>query len=331
MTKTIKTNFIISVLVAVLMLSAIVGCVYAIAQYPSTVSGSIIAVDDSGNMMNETKVYEMPQNLMFSGEALAAADGAGVSVKLQATVIPTTAIYKAVDWSVAWGDSSNETDVTNYVTVIADADGSTNATVTCYQVFTGNIIVTVTTRDGGFKANCTVSFVGKPTTISTSTSLNHDADIYYTQRATENIVSIDLSNVFDSVGNSYKNFTYTLSSVGTFRVGVKNDDGVYDYHGQYPLIDIQNLYFGNENITLSGSTLTIKPKNTYFSSTDRKYFVSDGQHADFGLAEFAGYNENSYHVLTITEPITGLSCSFKFQVKDTSVSGVAVSNPAVEF
>ena len=65
---------------------------------------------------------------------------------LTATIIPASAANKKVDWTVAWAHSGNKSKVTDYVTVIPKSNGSTTATVTCRQAFSGNIIITVTTR-----------------------------------------------------------------------------------------------------------------------------------------------------------------------------------------
>ena len=85
---------------------------------------------------------------------------------LTATIKPATTANKEVDWTVAWADSTGTGDVSDYITVTPDSDGSTNATVTCYQPFTGDIVITVITRDGGFTARCVCNYVGKPTSLT---------------------------------------------------------------------------------------------------------------------------------------------------------------------
>ena len=77
---------------------------------------------------------------------------------LTATIQPATTENKEVDWTVAWADSTGVGDVTDYITVTPESDGSTNATVTCYKPFTGDIVITVITRDGGFTARCLCNY-----------------------------------------------------------------------------------------------------------------------------------------------------------------------------
>ena len=90
---------------------------------------------------------------------------------LTATIIPVTAANKEVDWSVAWADTANTRNVTDYLTVTPKSSGSTTATVACFKPFEGNIIITVTTRDSGFWAQCVVDYVGKPTDMVFTTTL----------------------------------------------------------------------------------------------------------------------------------------------------------------
>ena len=94
---------------------------------------------------------------------------AEVAYTLTATVNPSSATNKEVDWGIAWMDASSTfatgKTVTDYVTVVPSYDGSVIATVTCYQAFEGEILVAVTTREGGFQADCIVTFSGSVTIL----------------------------------------------------------------------------------------------------------------------------------------------------------------------
>lgn len=101
-----------------------------------------------------------------------------VSKTLTATVLPATAENKAVDWTCDWADESNTANVSEYVTVTPETDGSTTATVTCFKAFTGNVVITATTRENGYSATCIVTFVGLPTEISLNGSLSPTGGAY---------------------------------------------------------------------------------------------------------------------------------------------------------
>ena len=120
---------------------------------------------------NDTVTYEMPKSMAFTAKSLAAANekGQAVNVKIKATVIPDDASNKAVDFSVEWGYATVHKDeaVTDFVTVTQEYNGSVNATVSCKKAFdTDKIIVKVTTREGGFTAKCTVTFLGVATSMN---------------------------------------------------------------------------------------------------------------------------------------------------------------------
>lgn len=135
-------------------------------------------VDENGNAMNEDTIYPMPAKMSFSAAALVEAQAVAstastiaersIEVQIEAYVTPENATNREVDFSVAWGDGAQRSaePVTNYVTVTPQSDGSRIATVACSQGF-GNdtILITVTTRDGGFQATCTVTFEGAPSSL----------------------------------------------------------------------------------------------------------------------------------------------------------------------
>ena len=138
--------------------------------------------DGNGKEMSDGNVYAMPTAMTVSAAALSSSNT--VDVRIEAYVL-------------------------DYLTVTPDSDGSTLATVSCKKAF-GNdkIIITVTTRDGGHSANCTVSFVGiasKMTVTSNSATQKNTAERGdYFDLGTDKTYTfnINLSNVFNSVGKS---------------------------------------------------------------------------------------------------------------------------------
>ena len=109
------------VLVAILSVT-LVAC--GTKDSSETSSGEITA--------EQAPVYDFTaeiQNTEFIKLAMSAAvansENGSVSKTLTATVTPATASNKLVDWSVAWGDASNVTDVSEYITVTPSGDGST--------------------------------------------------------------------------------------------------------------------------------------------------------------------------------------------------------------
>ena len=155
---------------------------------------------------------------------------AEVAYTLTATVNPSTATNKKVDWSVSWIDPSSSfasgKTVTDYVTVVPSSDGSVFATVTCYQAFEGEILVTVTTREGGFQADCIVTFSGVPSsmTITSSKLTPISEDTYGLGVGVTYDFDINLDNVFGVVGEKYHDYSIGFLATGTLTVGTFEDD-----------------------------------------------------------------------------------------------------------
>ncbi len=136
-------------------------------------------IDGDGNAMDAGTLYRMPEKMTFTaagsgiplaqfGEPEGTTSTARAEVRIEAYVILENANNREVDFSVAWGDSAQRSaePVTNYVTVTPQSDGSRIATVACKQGFGDDtILITVTTRDGGFQAVCTVMFEGAPSSL----------------------------------------------------------------------------------------------------------------------------------------------------------------------
>lgn len=86
--------------------------------------------------------------------------------QLTATITPSNASNKTVDWSVAWVNSSSTwasgKTVTDYVTVTPTSDGALTANVECKQAFGEQIKVICTSRDNeNAKAECNVDYAKK--------------------------------------------------------------------------------------------------------------------------------------------------------------------------
>ncbi|MBQ7348028.1 MAG: hypothetical protein IJW55_10280 [Clostridia bacterium] len=105
------------------------------------------------------------------------------------------------------------------MTVTPKSDGSTNATVTCYKAFEGNIVITVTTRDSGFKAQCIATYVGKPTDIVFTSSVTPAADGYHIAPGGAYTFNVSMTNPFGSVGSQFDDIEVTVSAVGSVVLG----------------------------------------------------------------------------------------------------------------
>ena len=311
---------------------------------------------------SEPKVYNMPKVMAFTAKTLAAAQANGqtVDVKIQASVTPWDAANQQVDYSIAWGaaPTHGKEAVTDYVTVTQDSDGSLTATISCKKAFGGDkIIVTVTTRDGGFTANCTVSFVGVASTISiTNSSLNPISDTNrgnYYQLGTNKTYNftVNLGNVFNTIGS--KNLTVTLGGVGELYFGDEFVDGSsgmgsFSNMAKRKMSDIVNKFI--TSATISGTTLTVKTgtvvvENYYDEMVnDTEYFTGTtykGRYVfedEYGLTGGKDFDTNSkaniaalpscYFTITVKDTVSGLSETVKVWLV-TSVKSVSLNKSTV--
>ena len=265
-----------------------------------------------------------------------------------------------MDFSVAWGTAPThgKESVTDYVTVTQESDGSLNATISCKKAFgSDKIIVTVTTRDGGFTANCTVSFVGVASTMSiTNSSLNPISDtkrgVYY-QLGTNKTYNftVNLGNIFNTVGS--KNLTVTLGGVGELYFGDEFVDGSsgmgsFSNMAKRKMSDIVNKFISSA--TISGNTLTVKTASTVIENyydemiADTEYFLGTtykGRYVfedEYDLTGGKDFDTNSkaniaalpscYFTITVKDTVSGLSETVRVWLV-TSVKSVSLNKTTV--
>lgn len=348
----------VAVFMALILIVAGVSTTLALVIKQMKSEQNPVAIGD-GKEMFEGQVYEMPSVLTFSSDATTAADtGHTASVTLTATVLPVEATNKLVDWSVAWGiaNQHGEESVTDYVTVTPQSDGSNVATVTCHKAF-GNdeIIVTVTTRDGGFSANCQVLYAGVPTIIKISpTGANVITDSKWDN---VNIVEVEcpktysfeiaLDNEFGLVGSTFTP-QYKLSAVAYGSVKAKRDiynaSGVFQntLYSEIPFV-VHDVFesdgyisasfqkpggFVNVNkVSLVNGKLSVEAKEMPSSlsgiSADRngKAVYSFDSYVDEKLP---------YIAVTVTEVNTGISATINIRTV-SGVQSVSLSNTTLSF
>ena len=259
---------------------------------------------------------------------------------LTATVLPESAENKEVDWTVNWEDTTRTEIVSSYVMLTTNETGGNVATITCVKPFTGNIVITVTTMEGGFTASCICKYVGLPSEIDvdlsdlsmvTDTDWNTDiAEVGQTTTYHE----IALSNIFGAPG---ADFTPEYDIVLEAHGGIKTKNTTHDASG--------NL-IGTEQGELTLQTMdffdTAGYYSAYFAGTAvaNQVFVGirDGQLYISGQSYPAAYNTEKknadgtvskvvfdgyiddmepYVTVTLTEKVTGITYTFNVRTVGT--------------
>lgn len=128
---------------------------------------SALVTDGDGNELVSGVVYDLPSSIVFNGvtgkktstalysddDVSTVADDDG-GILLQAIIKPDYAIDKSVDWSVSWAETSDSDsikwvegkNVSDYLSIIPNSDGSTIAKLYCTERFGAQAQITVTSR-----------------------------------------------------------------------------------------------------------------------------------------------------------------------------------------
>ncbi len=323
---------VVFVLIGVLFAGMIASLVMSVPDKDEDIESSVTAeaaVSDFAATMHNTEFI----SLKMSAQAVTAADNY-VSKTITATVLPATASNKYVDWTVEWGDEGKSEDVTQYVTVTPSSNGSTTATVTCKKAFTGNILVTVTTRENGYQASCVITFVGVPTDILIDTSVAKEGDAYNVGIGTASKFNISLTNPFGSVGSQFNNITCEVSGVGSIIVGYMehyNQSGTDKWYDESDeTITIDSIKDALISVTYSDGVLTvnsIKSIESYYESSER---LDSGRTRGYHN-KFRSFVYDYYFQVKITENNSGISKVIDIRFDDEVVTGVSVNTTETQF
>lgn len=358
-------TFIAFIVVGIILTGIIAGWFNTSKQPEKEQQESSVAVDINGNFMDSETIYPMSKAMTFSSQALYAAkatSNGSVSVQIEAYVWPENATNSKVDYSLAWGSAPNHgtEKVTDYVTVTQATDGNKVATVSCHKAFDSDIIIlTVTTRDGGYTDTCRITFAG----IASSLDIQSDLSLAHTTErgsyydlGTGKTYNFDLAldNVFGHVGN-YE-LEVAISGIGEVYFGTSYSDSMsgFVYFQEVEKKSIEEYMSEFINVSIDDKTLVIETDSTYienyysYSESD-EYFTGTYTYDRYVYFDEWGFTGGSngvnyqaiaeenqqlikscYYLITVTDTISGLSDTIKVWVAP-SVSGVNLSEDNLGF
>lgn len=280
-------------------------------------------------------------SLSMNSAAVTAANGS-VSKTLTAYIYPEDAKNKAVDWTIEWMDTEETKDISKYLTLTPDSDGSATAQLTCLQAFDGEALVTVTSREGAFFDTCRVLFVGNPSSVNVSCdalSLKSGSFGTYYEIGAGNSYTFDITpdNVFGTVGAEC-NYTFEVKGHGSFITqrqyySTINDGKSWD-EGTEKTVNIADVTTVSKyepsvfDWSVSGSKLTVNVNCTLES-----YYTSSVRNGNMITYEnrFREYtDDNWYYEVIVTETNSGISTSFKVRPVKT-VTNVVLADDIVTF
>lgn len=258
----------------------------------------------------------------------------GISKTISATVLPSTATNKKVDWTVSWSDETQTGNVAEYVTVTPTSDGSTQATVTCHKPFTGEIIVTATTREGGFTAHCIVTYVGVPTDIKLTGEVSPSNGVYKLGIGRTYVYDVQLTNALNSVGDKFNDFEVTVGGNGAIKVGhceyTIASGSYYWYDDSIRTVQIFEIADAFVEATYADGKLSITTKKTF------ENYYTEKKSMD-GFRRYAYKNKYKETVedcsisIVIHEKVSNIRASMTIKFDESVVTDISISSPKIEF
>ena len=299
-----------------------------------TIKAEEFVTETEAAAMSRVKIHASSPRLMSNPDAgVATVADNYVAQELTATVFPNTASNILVDWSVAWESTSQTADINSYITVNPTYAGSRVCEVRCFKALPGNAVITVTTRDGGHTAKCTVKFVGIPTTMTaTNSTLDRDISGNYKvpmfERATYNF-DINLGNIFNSVGTTYKNYSVvSVTPFGNIMAGSYCDygDGTDDWSSivKTPL----STYKSDFTATISGSTLKVNMPNVGYLYSNYSETSSETMYDDYFYSAIEG---EVCGVTVVVKNTSGLTATVKIVFDSDAVVSVSLDESSLTF
>ena len=284
--------------------------------------------------MSRVNIHASTPRLMANADAgVATVAETYVAQELTATIFPNTASNILVDWTVAWESTSQTADIAQYITVNPTYAGSRVCEVRCFKALPGNAVITVTTRDGGHTAKCTVKFVGIPSTMTvTNSTLDRDISGNYVvsmfSRATYNF-DINLGNIFNSVGTTYKNYSIvSVTPFGNIMAGSQCDygDGTVDWSSvkSTPL----STYKSDFTATVSGSTLKVNIPYVGGLYTNYSETSSETMYDDYFYSAIEG---ETCGVTVVVKNTSGLTATVKIVFDSDAVVSVSLDESSLTF
>ena len=283
---------------------------------------------DIGNSGYATEFVNTERVKLFSASAMTySRTTATATKKIYAQVYPATAENRNVTWSIKWENEKSEA-VTNYVTVSPDAQNQTYADVTCYAPFEGNIVITVTTEEGGYTADCVVTFVGVPVEIAIETNAKNDGTNYTLGLSGTYAFNLHAVNPFNQLGEDYRTLEVNLWCLGNLTVGTYDYDHV---DKTWSWEDEQNVFLNDMldkfvTVEYSNGVATIKTGDKQIDEYYEKYTNIDGGRTRYYSNKVKEVSEDLTIGLTIKEPTSGLVKVIYLKLDKTVVADVSVTD-----
>ena len=335
-----KVKWIVSFLLIFVLLAGLIGAWAMLLEdrfKPEEGENQEEVIEDKPDAGNLAEV----KSVALAMQSAAAANG-GVSKTLTATVYPSDARNKAVDWTLEWLDTEKQDVLSEYLTLVPSSDGANTATLTCLKAFEGEALITVTTREGGYIDTCRVVFVGDPTSLAVSceeaTTASGSFGSYY-ELGVGNSYTFDLTpdNAFGFVGAECS-YNYTVTGYGSIKVQQQkystSNDSISWTEGTESTVNINDITTVSKyepsvfDWAVDGNKLTVTVNCTpesYYTSSQR---VGNTITYENKFREYT--DDNWYYEVKVTETNSGVSHTFKVRPVKV-VTNVVLGDDVITF
>ena len=285
---------------------------------------------------------------MGEAVAVAAADNTNyVSQYVTATILPESVTDKYVTWALKWADNAalKAKSISDYLRIDESTQGALTVKINCYKSFRGsNAILECTTRQGNKKATCTITYDGKPTSMTISSpsgvtkyNLGKDSvDTLYTGQSYT--CKLNMDNIFHDVGTSFNDFTVMVQGIGNITTGtfVKSGRG-QGWNNHDTTVSLDSIKAKLISATCTNGNLVITAKASYMS-----YYESSSVSNPEGLGETTTWKNKyydsqvdsagnkPYFLITISHRTLGFSAQYKCFIAD-NVSSVSLTQSTITF
>ncbi len=223
-----KKTLIVTFMVFALCVSMILG-VFAACNMPkdkdqenNTINNDSMLLGEKESKNIKLASVAIPQE-QYSDYGIATV--AETAKQITATIVPTFATNKAVDWFIVWTNPSsswaNGKTVTDYVTLQPVSNGSLTANVSCLKPFGEQVTITVKSRENAeIKASCTADYAKRITAITFTAadvefpSTGYTVNFEYSPYTIDTEVTFSIPNQMyltqafaDAVGNQFAKVT----------------------------------------------------------------------------------------------------------------------------
>lgn len=268
---------------------------------------------------------------------------AETAYQLTATITPSDATVKTVDWTIAFKNPSSSwatgKTVTDYVTVTPTSDGSLTANVECLQAFGEQIKVTVTSRQNTeATASCTVDYAQKLestfVTFKANANLSGDKAIVLNESNYSSALNWFVFDMFLTAPSSDKKtpqLTYNTNEVYTL---------ADEYTTTIEIVPSEELVKATPSVVKGSYNATngFCPNQEFLNTIFGESFATDSQ-AVYRMAQFFSIYAvaDAINVIVTTtgtyseSVVTTFSIAFSADSVGVAVSGITLDKSTIVF